>query len=94
MKSLISIIGALFLSIGVGSNAHANWVLDEARWHVSAHGQIMCLDCHGDVGKEHCTRIRPTSTSAPEAPSVRSNARAATIRSSPSWRLGDMAGSR
>jgi nitrate reductase gamma subunit len=24
----------------------------EARWHVSAHGQIMCLDCHGDVGKE------------------------------------------
>jgi nitrate reductase gamma subunit len=32
--------------------AHANWLVDETRWHVSAHGQIMCLDCHGDIGKE------------------------------------------
>jgi hypothetical protein len=51
MKSLILVIGGLFLSIGVGGNAYANWVLDEARWHVSAHGQIMCLDCHGDVDR-------------------------------------------
>ncbi|MFO7708847.1 MAG: hypothetical protein R6V84_11785 [Desulfobacterales bacterium] len=28
--------------------------MDEALWHVSAHGRIACLDCHGDVpGKAH-----------------------------------------
>ena len=37
-----------FSLIGVGSYAHANWLVDEARWHVSAHGQTACLDCHGD----------------------------------------------
>jgi nitrate reductase gamma subunit len=42
----------LFTFICVGGSAHANWLVDETRWHVSAHGQVMCLDCHGDVGKE------------------------------------------
>lgn len=38
----------LLLLIGVGASAHANWLVDEARWHVSVHGQIACLDCHGN----------------------------------------------
>jgi len=52
MKKAVPIIVWLLLSICVGIPAHANWWVDETRWHVSAHGQIMCLDCHGDVGKE------------------------------------------
>jgi hypothetical protein len=32
----------------MSGHAHANWLVDEARWHVSVHGQIACLDCHGD----------------------------------------------
>lgn len=51
MKNAVSVLIGLLLSICVGGNAYANWLLDEARWHVSAHGRIMCLDCHGDVGK-------------------------------------------
>ncbi|MCU0561872.1 MAG: hypothetical protein MUD16_16990 [Desulfobacterales bacterium] len=30
-------------------SAHANWLVDEALWHVSAHGQIACRECHGDA---------------------------------------------
>ena len=52
MKKLVSVIVGSILSICVGIPAHANWLVDETRWHVSAHGQIMCLDCHGDVGKK------------------------------------------
>lgn len=35
-------------------------MVDEPRWHVSAHGQIACLDCHGDVGKA-ATHPNPAS---------------------------------
>ena len=31
--------------------AHANWLVDEARRHVSAHGRMECLECHGDVAQ-------------------------------------------
>jgi len=48
MKHLASVLICLLLLICVGGNARANWLVDEARWHVSAHGQIACLDCHGD----------------------------------------------
>ncbi len=54
MKRALSILSGVLLSICVGGHAHANWLVDEARWHVSAHGQFACLDCHGDVpGKLH-----------------------------------------
>jgi predicted CXXCH cytochrome family protein len=33
--------------------------VDEARWHVSAHGQIACLECHGDVSEK--THPNPAS---------------------------------
>lgn len=48
MKSISSVLICLFLLICVGAGAHANWLVDEARWHVSVHGRIACLDCHGD----------------------------------------------
>jgi len=51
MNGFSKVVGAVFFLICLGIPAHANWLVDEARWHVSAHGQIMCLDCHGDVGK-------------------------------------------
>jgi len=51
MRSIASSAFSLLAIICVGSYAHANWLVDETRWHVSAHGQTMCLDCHGGVGK-------------------------------------------
>jgi nitrate reductase gamma subunit len=52
MRTVASALLGLFTLFCVGSSAHANWLVDEARWHVSAHGQVMCLDCHGDVARE------------------------------------------
>lgn len=39
----ISIILAVLV---LTSSADASWLLDERRWHVSAHGQASCRDCH------------------------------------------------
>lgn len=52
MNGLSKVVLTFSLLFCVGIPAHANWLVDETRWHISAHGQIMCLDCHGDVGKE------------------------------------------
>lgn len=32
--------------------ADASWLIDPRKFHVSAHGQTPCLDCHGDVAEE------------------------------------------
>jgi nitrate reductase gamma subunit len=52
MRIVASTILTLFTIIGVNGDVHANWLVDEARWHVSAHGQVMCLECHGEIAKQ------------------------------------------
>lgn len=52
MRIIESVIFSLFVTICLSGNARADWLVDEARWHVSAHGQIMCVDCHADVGRK------------------------------------------
>ncbi len=52
MRIFASTILVLFTIIGVDGDVRADWLVDEARWHVSAHGQIMCLDCHGEIAKQ------------------------------------------
>ena len=32
--------------------AAASWAVDPARYHVSAHGQVSCLTCHGTVAEK------------------------------------------
>lgn len=49
MKRALSFLSGVLLSIGVGGHAHADWLVEEARWHVSAHGQVGCRDCHGEI---------------------------------------------
>lgn len=51
MRVTASAIISLFVLIGLSGHGRADWLVDETRWHVSAHGQVMCLDCHGDVGQ-------------------------------------------
>jgi nitrate reductase gamma subunit len=50
MRRIASVVFSFLTIICVGASAHANWLVDESRWHVSVHGQIVCLDCHEDVG--------------------------------------------
>lgn len=38
-----------FLWPGHGDDAGASWLIDAGKFHVSAHGQTPCLDCHEDV---------------------------------------------
>ena len=74
MRVTASAIISLFVLIGAGGSAHADWLVDEACWHVSAHGQVMCLDCHGDVAERALhpdpakVNQRPGSLFRPERP--------------------------
>ena len=43
---------ALFLLSFSAPDAQASWLLDPAGFHVSAHGQTACPDCHGDVADQ------------------------------------------
>jgi nitrate reductase gamma subunit len=51
MPRTISILIILACLIPAFS-AQASWLIDEPRWHVSAHGQVSCRDCHGGIGSE------------------------------------------
>lgn len=35
----------------LGPLGHASWFIDARRFHISTHGQISCLDCHGDAAQ-------------------------------------------
>ena len=37
-----------FMIIG-GHQSEASWLIDRTAFHMSAHGQTSCLDCHDDV---------------------------------------------
>jgi nitrate reductase gamma subunit len=43
---MIFLLGAFCLGAG---EAKASWFIDPREYHVSAHGQTSCQDCHGDV---------------------------------------------
>ena len=49
----IAIITLSLASIIFNSNqADASWLIDTSKFHVSAHGQTSCQDCHEDVGEK------------------------------------------
>lgn len=52
MKRAACLLPALLLFIFSSANTQASWLLDPARFHVSAHGQTACLDCHGNVAEQ------------------------------------------
>jgi nitrate reductase gamma subunit len=41
---------ALFL---MAAAAEAGWLIDAEAFHVSAHGQLSCQECHGDIGAKN-----------------------------------------
>ncbi len=52
IKRAACLLPALVFFIFFTPNAQASWQLDPARFHVSAHGQTPCLDCHGNVADQ------------------------------------------
>jgi predicted CXXCH cytochrome family protein len=52
IKKAACLLPALILFIFFTPNTQASWLLDPARFHISAHGQTACLDCHGNVADQ------------------------------------------
>ena len=46
------ILAGFLLALPPAARASAGWLLDPAKYHVSAHGQLSCLDCHADAPAE------------------------------------------
>ena len=49
MKEFAACIASICFIIFIGANVEASWLLDAERFHVSAHGQTSCQDCHADI---------------------------------------------
>lgn len=41
----------MVLALPLVAHAAAGWLIDPAKFHVSAHGQLSCLDCHAEAQK-------------------------------------------
>jgi len=52
LQLVATIISVLLFSGFFATAAQAGWLLDSARFHISAHGQTSCLDCHSDVDQQ------------------------------------------
>ena len=38
--------------LGMNPSAKASWLIDPERYHISAHGQLSCQDCHENIQEE------------------------------------------
>jgi len=52
LQLVATIISVLLFSGLLATAAQAGWLLDSARFHISAHGQVSCQDCHSDVDQQ------------------------------------------
>jgi nitrate reductase gamma subunit len=48
-RLLTVVLPALIMVLMGASSAAASWLIDSGKYHVSAHGQLTCLECHSDV---------------------------------------------
>ena len=49
MKRIIVILSVVTILAFGGSNSSASWLIDDAKFHVSVHGQTSCQDCHENI---------------------------------------------
>jgi predicted CXXCH cytochrome family protein len=54
MKSFTIIMAAAILSFAfLATESRASWFIDAEKFHISAHGQTACIECHADIGDRH-----------------------------------------
>ena len=51
-KTKILLLTLIILALWM-DKSYPSWLLDEEKFHISAHGQISCQDCHGDIATEN-----------------------------------------
>jgi nitrate reductase gamma subunit len=49
MKEIITIILIVFMLCLIADDSDASWLINAERYHVSAHGQNSCQDCHSEI---------------------------------------------
>ena len=49
MKEILACILLVFVMCSFAVDAEASWLIDAERFHISAHGQNSCQDCHTDI---------------------------------------------
>jgi predicted CXXCH cytochrome family protein len=59
LQLVTTIISVLLFTGFSATAAQTGWLLNSARFHISAHGQISCQDCHSDV-EQQATHPDPT----------------------------------
>jgi len=52
MKSITAMVLVLVSIALSGFEAKASWLVDARRFHISAHGQTSCQDCHEDIAEQ------------------------------------------
>jgi len=52
MKSITTMVLVLACITLSGIEARASWLIDARRFHISAHGQTSCQDCHKDIAEQ------------------------------------------
>src|SRR5210317_1806266 len=52
MKKIIPCILLVFVLCAFAIDTDASWLIDEERYHVSAHGENSCQDCHADIAEK------------------------------------------
>jgi len=52
MKSITTVVLVLASITLSGIEAKASWLVDARRFHISAHGQTSCQDCHEDIAEQ------------------------------------------
>lgn len=53
MAAALRVLSALLL-LGLlppPGSAEGSWLVDEARWHASGHGRMLCSDCHAEIAR-------------------------------------------
>ena len=49
MKKSLFVLPFLIFAFLFVSYANASWILDQEKYHVSAHGDASCVDCHDNI---------------------------------------------
>lgn len=52
MKRALAALSLSCFLLALSWEADASWLMDARRFHISAHGQTSCLDCHEDIRQE------------------------------------------
>jgi len=52
MKRLFTTICFLILAVSSTSSVDASWMIDPWKYHVSAHGEVSCQDCHEQISEK------------------------------------------